>query len=178
MFRVLNIQSIEFSHKAELDQTFSKTMYLYSKNDSRHVKFSPQNSVTMSSSQLYFWKVKQLSHWKTCGICCVLLQRPATQVGINHYILSNVGNDTENVYLKKPEPSRIPAMLSRATPVLTMLGSWTTPSSTTVSSSPGDKDNRVCAAHLKMSIQLNQMIISYTSLFQNILIEFFTEAHL
>lgn len=40
-------------------------------------------------------------------------------------------------HLKKPDPTKIPAMFSRATPVLTMLGSWTTPNSTTVSNSPG-----------------------------------------
>lgn len=39
--------------------------------------------------------------------------------------------------LRNPDPTRIPAMLSRATPVLTMLGSWTTPRRTTVRSSPG-----------------------------------------
>lgn len=33
----------------------------------------------------------------------------------------------------------IPAILSRATPVLTILGSWTTPNNTTVSNSPEEK---------------------------------------
>ena len=42
-------------------------------------------------------------------------------------------------HLKKPDPTKIPAMLSRATPVLTMLGSWTTPNNTTVSNSPEEK---------------------------------------
>lgn len=39
-------------------------------------------------------------------------------------------------YLKKPDPSRIPAMLSRATPVFTMFGFWTTPNNATVNNSP------------------------------------------
>lgn len=38
--------------------------------------------------------------------------------------------------LRKPDPTRIPAMLSKATPELTMLGSWTTPNRTTVNNSP------------------------------------------
>lgn len=39
-------------------------------------------------------------------------------------------------HLRKPDPTRTPAMLSRATPVLTMFGSWTTPNKTTVNNSP------------------------------------------
>lgn len=42
-------------------------------------------------------------------------------------------------YLRKPDPTRIPAILSRATPVFTMFGSWTTPSKATVNSSPEER---------------------------------------
>lgn len=50
-------------------------------------------------------------------------------------------------YLRKPDPTTIPAILSRATPVLTMLGSWTTPSSTTVSNSPDESGKKQTNKH-------------------------------
>lgn len=46
-------------------------------------------------------------------------------------------------HLRKPEPTKIPAILSRATPVLTMFGSWTTPNSTTVSNSPEGRGKNI-----------------------------------
>lgn len=51
-----------------------------------------------------------------------------------------------STYLRKPDPTRIPAILSRATPVFTMLGSWTTPNSATVSSSP-EEHTRISRSH-------------------------------
>lgn len=62
-------------------------------------------------------------------------------VNIFNYLLTTQKSHLVS-HLRNPEPTQIPAILSRATPLLTMLGSWTTPNSTTVSNSPDKKGQK------------------------------------
>lgn len=63
-------------------------------------------------------------------------------------------------YLRKPDPTRIPAILSRATPVFTMFGFWTTPSNATVNNSP-DGHTHISRSH-KVILKERELLLWVT----------------